>query len=369
MLRRLSRLRPERGKVLSLYLDLDPSSFGTPRARESAITSLLDDADRQARAVDGEHDVKVAVREDVARARDFFASDFSAKAAGAFALFACGPSDLFETLKLPRPVASEAVIDDSPWIEPLAGIGGSDRLCVALVSRRNGRILRGSRDSLEEIAEVTDDVHGWHDQGGWSQLRYQRGIEKEVQDHLARTSAQLFAEWKRRPYDRLLVGATEELWPAFEERLHPYVRERAVARFDVEVEHATPGEVLEKLTPILEDEDRTRERAALDRLAEGLGTGRGAGGLADALAALSERRVETLLYAERLSAPGVACPHCGWLGVSGDRCPFDETPVEARPNIVEDAIEATVLQAGEPLAVRRHDDLEAHGGVGAVLRF
>lgn len=368
-LRRLSSVRPQRGKVLSLYLDLDPSVFGTAAARATAITSLMDEADRRARSEDGEHDEKVALREDVQRAREFFASDFSPKAAGAFAVFACGPADLFETLKLPRPVASTVVVNRSPWIEPLARFGGPERLCVVLVSRRNARILRGNRDALEEVAEVKDDVHGWHDQGGWSQPRYQRGIEKEVHDHLVHTSASLFDVWKRDPFDRLLVGATEELFPAFEERLHPYVRERVTARFDVEVEHARPAEVLEAVTPILEDEDRAREREALDRLEDGLGTGRAEAGIAPVLAAVHERRVDKLLYSEGLSVSGVVCPHCGWLGLEGERCPFDDTVVEPTENVVEDAIAATVLQSAEPLAVRYHDDLAPHGDIAAVLRF
>jgi peptide chain release factor subunit 1 len=368
-LRRLSGLRPERGKVLSLYLDLDPSTFPTPASRATAITSLLDEAERKARSEDGDHDEKVALREDVERARDFFASGFSAKAAGSFALFACGLADLFETLKLPRPTASEVIIDRTPWIEPLARFGGPERLCIVLVSRRNARILRGTGDSVEEVATVEDDVHGWHDQGGWSQPRYQRGIEKEVQDHLAHAAARLFELWKREPFDRLLVGAAEELWPAFEEQLHPYVRERVVARFDVDVERTSPAAVLEAATPVLEAEDRARERAALDRLEDGLGTGRAEAGIEAVLGAVHERRVETLLFSERLSVPGVACPRCGWLGLEAKRCPFDDTPVDRRDNVVEDAIEAAVLQSAEPLVVRYDDDLARHGDIAALLRF
>jgi peptide chain release factor subunit 1 len=368
-LRRLSGLRPERGKVLSLYLDLDPSVFATPAARATAITSLMDEAERKARSEDGEHEEKVALREDVERARAFFASGFSAKAAGSFALFACGLADLFETLKLPRPIASEVVIDRTPWIEPMARFGGPERLCIVLVSRRNARILSGTRDGVEEVATVEDDVHGWHDQGGWSQPRYQRGIEKEVQDHLAHVAARLFGLWKREPFDRLLVGAAEELWPAFDERLHPYVRQRVVARFDVEVEHASPAAVLEAATPVLEAEDRARERAALDRLEDGLGTGRAAAGLEPVLGALHERRVETLLFSERLSVPGVACPRCGWLGLEARQCPFDGSRLDRRDNVVEDAIAAAVLQAAVPVAVRYHDDLERHGGIAALLRY
>ena len=55
---------------------------------------------------------------------------------------------------------------------------------MALVSRRDARIFRGSPDGLREIEQIHDTVFGQHDQGGWSQARYQRGIEKEKDDHL-----------------------------------------------------------------------------------------------------------------------------------------------------------------------------------------
>ena len=370
-LRRLSALRPERGKVLSLYLNLDPSDFGTHPARASAITSLLDEADRRTRENGFAHDEQVALREDVERARRFFDEEFSAQGVASLALFACGPAGFFEALRLPRAVASEAVVDDTPWVEPLARLGTRERLCVALVSRRTGRILRGGRDSLEEGAAVNDDVHGWHDQGGWSQARYQRGIEKEVEDHLQRVCARLFEDWKRAPFDRLVVGATPELFPVFEHHLHPYVRETLAGRVDVDVEVAGPDDVARAVEPLLDELDREREREALERLEAGLGSdGRAAAGLDRVLSALNERRVETLLFADGRAAPGVSCPRCGWLGAAEDQCPLDGTPVDRRENVLEDAIGAAVLQSAEPLAVRHHRDaLTPHGGVAAVLRF
>jgi peptide chain release factor subunit 1 len=367
-LRRLAGLRAEHAKVLSIYLNLDPQAFATPAARKTAITSLLDEADRRARDGELDHEQQVALRADVERAREFFAAEFSAKQARALALFACGPADLFEALRLPRPVPSEVVVDDSPWVEPLVRFR-AERACVALVNRRLARLFAGSRDRLEEVATVEDDVHGWHEQGGWSQLRYQRGIEKEVQDHLAHASRRLFALFRRQPFDRLAVGATAELWPAFERQLHPYVRERFVARFDVDVENVTPEQVRAAVAPVFEAADRERERAALERLGEGLGTGgRAAAGLAGVLEAINERRVELLLFEQAPGPPGVACPHCGWLGTDAKRCPADGTPVERRDDVVEEAVEAAVLQAAEPIPFGP-GQLADHGGLAAVLRF
>ena len=82
---------------------------------------------------------------------------------------------------------------------------------MLLISHRASRVLIGDRDHLVEVTSVLDDVHGRHAQGGWSQARYQRGIEKETDDHIRRTCEALFERLKRRPFDRLLIGGPSEL--------------------------------------------------------------------------------------------------------------------------------------------------------------
>src|SRR3712207_2595686 len=152
-LRRLAGLVVEDARVLSLYLDLDPSEFGTQPARATAIRSLLNDADRQIRERDDlSHDEQSALRDDLARAQEFLeGDDFSADGAHALAVFVSGPADLFAVLRLPRPTEARAVIDTSPFIEPLAELGVSDRWAIALVSRKTGRILRRSEEHTSEL--------------------------------------------------------------------------------------------------------------------------------------------------------------------------------------------------------------------------
>jgi peptide chain release factor subunit 1 len=369
-LRRLSGLRPEGAKVLSLYLNLDPAEFATPPARETQVSSLLDEADRKVREQELGHDERRALGEDLGRVREFLRRGLPAEGARGLAVFCSGPADLFEVLKLPEPVAAAVIIDDSPWVEPLAALAHGETIAIALVNRRHARILRGTREALKEVEVIRDDTHGQHDQGGWSQPRYERSVDEEVAEHLRRSASALFTEYKRERFDRLLVGAPEELVGAFEQTVHPELRARLGGRVRVDVEHSRPEDVLAAAAEPLREADRAREREALDRLAEGLGrNSRAASGLADVLGALHERRVEILLYGEGLRAAGVQCPRCGWLGAQARACPVDGGPLEQRENIVENAVEAAILQSAEALAVRHHGDLARYGGIGAVLRF
>src|SRR3954452_3686027 len=106
-LRRLAELRPD-GKVVSIYLNLDPTEFASGPARATAINSLLDEADRTAR------DQDASVSEDVERVRELFKT-FDFQGAHGVAVFACGGEDLLEVIKLPRVVENAVVIDESPY--------------------------------------------------------------------------------------------------------------------------------------------------------------------------------------------------------------------------------------------------------------
>src|SRR6266446_1502325 len=135
-LRELAVMRPEGARVLSLFLDLDPSEFATPPARQTEIRSLIDDADRALReAGDLPHEARIALKHDIVRAEEYLLSADLSGAHG-LALFCSEPVGLFEAIKLPRPVASRAVIDDSPFVEPLAELGKRDTWAILLVNRQ-----------------------------------------------------------------------------------------------------------------------------------------------------------------------------------------------------------------------------------------
>jgi peptide chain release factor subunit 1 len=369
-LRRLADVKPERGRVLSVFLNLDPAQFATPAARSTAITSVLTEAAHRVDSADGlDHDEREALKADVNRVREALnASDLAQNGTRAVAVYACGPADLLEVVSLRRPVDSAVVLDRSPHVEPLIADADSERWCVVLANRRNARLFAGDGGGLEETDRVEDDVHSQHDQGGWSQARYQRGVEKEKDDHLVHVAEVAFDLYQRQGFDRLLIGAADELVNELKAKLHPYLRERIVGRVHLDVENSSLDDVKAAAGTAIEDWSRKRERESLDRLAEGVGRGgRGAAGLASVLEALNEQRVEILLVGENLRSEGGRDPETGML-YAGDHGP-DDQPLERCANIVEPAIEKAIEQSAKVIKVRYHDDLGPLGGIGAVLRY
>ena len=369
-LRRLADVHPDRGRVLSVFLNLDPSEFATPAARSSQITSVLTEAARRIEdAGDLEQDERTALKADVERVREVLSGDIAGNGTRALAVFACQAEDLLEVVPLREPLESRVVLDDAPYVEPLVYAGQTERWCVLLCNRRVARMFTGPGDELDETDRIEDDVHSHHDQGGWSQARYQRSVEKEVHDHLTHTAEVAFELFKQRGFDRLLVGGPDETIGDLEAKLHPYLKERLVGRISCDVENSSLDQVRSSAGEKILEHARTREREALDRLAQGVGSGgRGAAGLAQVLAAVNEARVEILLVERGLSAAGFCDPATGLLYATPEEVPDGATATPVS-DVVEKAIERAIEQSAEVMGIRHHDDLGPLGGIGAVLRY
>jgi peptide chain release factor subunit 1 len=367
-LRELAALRPEGHKVLSLYVNLDPSEFPTPRQRSSEIQSLLDTVERELREDSLPHEQRVELKKDIERVRAFFEREFDASGTRGVAIFTASGIDLFEVQRLTRPVRSEVTIDDSPFIEPLTAMPGDDGYCVLLVNRQLARVLCGGGANMREVVTIVDDVHRWHDQGGWSQARFQRGIQKETKDHLKHAADELFKLSKRGIVQRLIIGSPDEMRGEVQDTLHSYLRERIAGWIDIDVK-ARPAEVTREAAAIIEKDEREREREWLDRLQSELGRhSRGAAGLADTLEALNERRVEALLVKDGFRAPGYASANSDFLSTEPGASAVGEE-LQERDDVIESALESALEQSAEVVVLRHHPDLDAYGSIAAVLRY
>jgi hypothetical protein len=373
-LERLQRLAgieaPGDARVLSLYLNLDPrSGFATQADRASAVNSLLDTA---ARAVEGEedlgHDAHIALREDVTRAREALDANLAdgwAEGAHALALFVCGPADLFEVVKLPRPQDNKVVISRRPAIAPLAETGPIEPWAVLVLDGDDARLLEATGDRLDEVAAERGDLRGRTQAGGMSAQRYERSVGQEVDEFLRGVVDMLRRADDQRAYARIFVGTGERMYAELQQQLPAPLKERIAARFDVGADWESPQDIAARLEPLRFEVETRTEAEALARAAHP-----GVRGLSATLPALYERRVETLLVEPGLEHPGVVCPRCRWaMAEERGTCPVDGERMLPEPNLVEWAVGVAVEQDATVLPVRRHDDLGEHDGIGAALRF
>ncbi|HYB30959.1 MAG TPA: Vms1/Ankzf1 family peptidyl-tRNA hydrolase [Solirubrobacteraceae bacterium] len=357
-LERLARFDTHGQPVLSVYINLDPSRFPTPGTRVAQLGSLLDAARRQ------------TATEEADRVEEWLSSE-PAIARGARGLAIFSSRHLLEAVRLTEPVEPLAIVDTIPWLEPLAETISPGNWGVAIVSRRSARLLRGGAGGLTEFATITDQLHRRHAQGGWSQARFQRGIDEQVAAHVRGVAGRLLRAHRRSRFDHVLFACASELRAMIAHSLDSELKGVLVGIIDRDLEHASVEHISGIVARFVERAERERERELVARIEEGLGTGGpAAAGLDEVLSTLEQRRVAVLLVPESASLRAGLCPTRGRLPTDGGRtCPLDGSPL-APVDVIAQVIQEAGRQAAQVVAVRGHYEwLCDHGGIAALLRW
>jgi peptide chain release factor subunit 1 len=336
------------------------------------VNALIDEVERSeaARRPDLTHEQKQGVRKDVERLRTFFENEFDREGSHGFAVFSANLDNLWRPLALSERVPDVVKVGRSLYLAPLVPlVGRGERALVAVVSRERGDVYRLHASRLEEVAEHFQDQPGRHDQGGWSQARYQRHIEKLVHDHLKDVAETLDRQVREQGGPPLVVVASEETRAELEETLSHEVKKAIVGWTSADA-HAGPAELLEDVQPLLESQHGDRETEVVERWKEEAGrNARAAAGWGPTLEAASDGRVELLLFQNGTDRPAWECPACGRVASEGGACPLDGTQMEERKDGLDLAVHQTLAHGGTVLALSQRQDLEPVEGIGALLRF
>ena len=370
-LRELAGFRAEKGYAISVYVDLDPGVAPTAGDAASRVNSLIHEGEIQAEnAQELTHEQRESLRSDLGRIRDFFTRDFDRDGARGAAVFVDGLDNAWRTLPLADPVDDKIAVGREFYLAPLVPlVGRGDGALIAVVGRERGTVYILRAGKLEELIDQFDETPGRHDQGGWSQARYQRHIEKLAADHLRRVGEQLDRQVRRLQSPRVVIVTTEETRAEFDEVLSHAVKNAIVGWAQAEA-HATPAELLDTARPILEEWHAKQEREAVERWREEEGRGaRATAGWPATLEAASDARVELLLFEEGADRPVWQCPRDGRVSAEGGPCPLDGTQMEQRPDGLNLAVHQALAHGGSVLSLRHQHDLEPVEGIGALLRY
>ena len=363
-LRELAAFRAKQGCAVSLYMGLDPGIVPTASDLASHVRSLLGRAERQSAG-------RKALARDLERIERWFEDEFSRDGARGVAVFSAERDDLFLPLVLPWTVEDDARIAQQLYLAPLVSlVGRGDNALVAYVGRERGDVYRLRAGDLTPLVDETTDVPGRHDQGGWSQSRYERHIETIVDRHL-RDVADALDRCTRRLRDvRVVLAGPEETRAGFERLLSPTVRAALVGWVAAEA-HVDAPRLLEAARPLLDGWRAGREEDLLERWREEAArNGRAATGWEETLQAASDGRVELLLVQDGADRPAYACPECGRAQAADGSCPLDGTTLQPADTGLDLAVHQTLTHGGTVEVIgEEHRDLEPVGGVAALLRF
>jgi peptide chain release factor subunit 1 len=367
-LRGLAGFRSAEGCAISLYVDLDPSSTPTAAEMESRMRSLVSDVEKRADARHYAHEQKAALRADLDRIRRWW-DDFDRDGVRGVAVFTSSLDNYWRALPLAERVSDEVRLSSDLYLAPLVPlVGRGDGALVAFVSRERGQVFRLRGGRLEEVVDQTEEQPGQHDQGGWSQSRYQRHIEKLVGDHLKAVGGELDKRVRRAADLQMVIVAPEEMRGEIESKLSTQAREAIVGWAQAEA-HANAKELLDVAKPHIERARSKQVESALERWREEAGrNGRAVAGWDATLEAASDGRVELLLVREGANREAFQCPECARGSATGGSCPLDGTRLERRPDGSDLAVHHVLAHGGSVIAVGR-DDLGEHDGIGALLRF
>jgi peptide chain release factor subunit 1 len=369
LLRELASFRAEKGCATSLYLNLDPSEVPTAGDAQTRMNALLNTAEKVDRK-ELTHEQRVALKTDFARIARWFDDDFERDGAQGVAVFAAGADNFWSTIALPERVPDRFKVARDFFLAPLVPVvARTDGTIVAVVGREQGHLYRLQAGRLREIGDHFDEQPGQHDQGGWSQARYQRHIENLVHEHLKGVAEVLDRSRRRLQVPRIVLVCSEEMRAEFTDELSPEVREAVVGWAPAEA-HAGPTQLLAAVRPVLERAESKDEADVLGRWREEAGrNGRAASGWEHTLEAASDGRVELLLFQEGADHTAFRCPACGRAAATEGNCPLDGTRLEETDAGLDLAVHQTLAHGGAVWAIRHQQDLAPVEGVGALLRY
>lgn len=363
-IRELAGFRGELAPVTSCYLDVD----GAVHVRHADVVRELDTLLRGARArMNGDHSVATDLR----RIEEHVKGGLDRSHTRGLAIFSCSAHDWWRVIDLPVRVRSQLVVNHTPSIRQLEMVVDEyERFGVLLVDRQRARMFVFDLGELVESNAVVDELpRGDDDDRSFTKDHVRDHAADRAQQHLRHAAALAFETFRTSEFQRLILGAADDIAAEVESVLHPYLRERVVARCTMPVS-ASDEDVRRAALEVEADVERRREAEVVNRLREAVGAGRrGVAGVDATLQALVERRVETLLVSAGYTEIGWFCGNCRWIGRRGRSCPVCASEMTQVDDVIEQAVDEALAQSCRVETCVGNADLDVLGSIGALLRY
>lgn len=257
-----------------------------------------------------------------------------------------------------------------PFISQLAFLSDEfEPYAVLHIDSRSARIFELAMGELVDSSEIQNEVSRRIHRGGWSQMRYQRGIEGEKQAHIKEVADELADLVKRRNYKRIIVIGPDKTRSILNECLNSDVQKRIVDGSKVD-SRAADNKLLETAVEYFKQAENEEEEAKVDRVVREIhSTTMGVSGLEDTLTYLARGQAYEVLLPHGLSRKGAQCETCGMIfKTPTDICHACESKEIHEVDLAE-AVTRTAVKYGTKLEFVKTGDFQSRlGGAAALLR-
>jgi peptide chain release factor subunit 1 len=364
-IRALASFKAADQPVVTTYLDVDGKRWPKFADVEVRLDRMVREAmekatsNGHAAAVPDLHRIQVHVKQGFDRSRT-----------RGLAVFASG-HDLWEVHELPVRVKDQLVVNQTPHVRQLEGIVDNYKgFALLLADKQRTRMFVFELNRLVDKSEVFEALPRHDDDAGDRDRGHTNThLEAVTHQHVKRAAQLAFEVWKQHPFDHLILSAGPEIAHELEADLHSYLKERIRARINIPAA-ASEAAIVEAVLDVEEAVERRREQDVVDRMRAAAAAERGGvAGIEATLAAVNERRVETLVVSDGYVVEGWRCASCGLLACKGPSCATCSGSMTKVDDVVEEAVEEALLQSCHVEMCVGNADLDVAGRIGALLRF
>jgi len=291
------------------------------------------------------------------------------------ALFSCSGTQTFLTYPSIIPYDNEFILAHLPALKPLVRLFSQYQKTLAvMVNTESARLFEISLEGLVTEFSIESYVPGRHDQGGWSQRRFQRHIKDHMDKHHKEVAEQLTSLFDSGNWKRVVLIGQDRILANFKHFLPERVKHHIADIFSAELTEDR-SKLLRKIFDRLLQKEKEEISQQIRELKErtpygGLATF----GLPPTLEALNQGQIQTLFLLNSFTLKGGKCQKCGILTVISEGtqpsalCPLCKGNLKVVP-LEEEMMRSVLRQDGEVKWVDEDPILKEFEGVGASLRF
>ena len=370
-IRSLSNIPETEYPFITLYMDVNSNQlFEQNRKNRIFLKNSINKTENQLKDEDNRHKLQ-CFKNDAEKIQDYIENNLKTKIHG-LAIFACDRLGIFETFQTIMPFENEFISNSIPHLKQLAY--QADECENALVIMSDSKyakifIVKLGGFILEE-STFEHEVHRFHHQGGWAQMRYQRHIENQAHKHysdVAKAATKLIDEYNFE--NVILIGQHNEM-KKFQELLPKRTKMKLINTNNLQMRENINGILEAVIEDLKNNEDKKENNYVEDIIEKAPRTS--VTGMQDTIKLVQDGRSEILVIPNYKKYPGWKCDGCLYVARDQHQPGCQECNGNSREtDLIEELIRLNFRNSGKIEIVKNHaaEELEKYEGIGALIRY